>query len=131
MSAGAHSNQFGLAVDPFDHAGKPLPFTSLPPPGRAVGSGDRFVQSYNFRLCLTTNATSQVPFPKPPNYQPSDWELLRRYIKACTETRHTNKKEPCQLGYPSCNNAPVPNSKTDMNNCGGFASVRSAAHNWP
>jgi len=76
----------------------------------------RFVQSYNFRLCLTTNTSNQVPFPKPANYNATDWELLRRYITAC------NTRGKCQTGYPSCNNAGVPNSKTDMNNCGGFAS---------
>ena len=40
MSAGARSNQFDIAVDPFDESGDPLPFTSLPPQGRAIGSGD-------------------------------------------------------------------------------------------
>ena len=31
-------------------------------------------------------------------------------------------KTVCQLGYPSCNTAAVPNSKYDMNNCGGISS---------
>ena len=31
---------------------------------------------YNFRLCVTLNATNQVPFPKPNNYNRSDWALL-------------------------------------------------------
>jgi hypothetical protein len=46
MSAGARGNQFSLAVDPFDHdTGAPLPFTTLPPQGRAIGSGDAYVNS--------------------------------------------------------------------------------------
>lgn len=116
MSAGATSNQYDLPVDPFDAAGNPLPFTSLPPSGREVGSGDKFVQSYNFRLCVTKNSSNMVPWPKPANYSADDWELLRRYVTSCSN------RGRCQLGFPSCNTGEVPSSKADMNNCGGMAS---------
>ena len=42
-------------------------------------------------------------------------QLVRRYVNACDG-------KSCQIGYPSCNMGPVPNSKVDVNNCGGVAS---------
>ena len=119
MSPGAVGNQFSVAVDPFDASGAPLPFTSLPPQGRAIGSGDAYVQSYNFRLCVTQNQSNRAPFPKPDSYDAADWELLRRYVLACDGKASA---DGCQLGFPSCNTAPVPSGKYDMNNCGGIAS---------
>ena len=117
----ARSNQFSLAVDPFDSAtGEPLKFSTLPRPRQALGEGDKVIQSYNFRLCVTQNASNRAPFPQPKGYNTSDWELLRRYIVACESLPHGRRQ--CQIGVPSCNNARVPNGKYDMNNCGGFAS---------
>ena len=52
-----------------------------------------------------------VPFEKPAEYHPEDWDLLRRYL---------NKTSSATM--PSCNCAEVPNSKWDMNNCGPVAS---------
>jgi hypothetical protein len=60
MSAGAGSNNFNLAVNPFDDEGNPLPFTQLPQPGSVVRGGDKRVQSYNFRLCVTKDSTNMV-----------------------------------------------------------------------
>ena len=31
------------------------------------------VQAYNFRLCVTQNASNMLPFKKPPNYDPARW----------------------------------------------------------
>eukprot|EP00937_MAST-01D_sp_MAST-1D-sp2_P003667 g3667.t1 len=141
MSAGAHSNQFNVAVDPFDaRTGAPLPLTALPVPGAVVGGGDKMVQSYNFRLCVTKNASNLVPWPKPANYSAERWELLRRYTTACAAAHERYRQEGsgrgakgalgfaafaavhCQLGFPSCNTAPVPGAKYDSNNCGGLSS---------
>ena len=118
MSAGSKNNQFSVAINPFnDSTGLPLPFAKLPF-SRNVGSGDNLIQSYNYRLCVTTDQTNKVPFPKPNGYNALDWELLRRYIVACEE----EKNVPCQLGFPSCNIEAIPGKqKNDMNNCGGFS----------
>ncbi len=43
-------------------------------------------QAYNVRLCLTNNASNMIPLPTPPNYNPDNWELFRRYIIALNET---------------------------------------------
>ena len=120
-AVGPHSNQFNLAVNPFDASGQMLPLLS-PPDRTPVGEGDKKVQSYNFRLCVTKNATNMLPFPKPVGYDPATWELLRRYAKACFPDGSTEAQRGCQFGFPSCNTAPVPGGKYDMNNCGGMSS---------
>ena len=45
------------------------------------GSADKKIMSYNFRVCLTNNASNMVPLPKPPNYSPENFELLTRYLE--------------------------------------------------
>lgn len=121
-TVGPHSNQFDIAVNPFDAAGHMLPLLS-PADHTPLGAGDKKVQSYNFRLCVTKNATNMLPFPKPADYNPATWELLRRYAKACFPTDDvTEAQRGCQFGFPSCNTQPVPGGKYDMNNCGGMSS---------
>ena len=128
MSGGSKKNQFNLKVNPYDNDGKPLPFITKELPSSSsqynkqtdkekVGSGDNIIQSYNFRLCLTKNKSNLVPFSKPSNYNRNDWELLKRYVNACKDN-----PDKCQIGFPSCNLGILPNSKVDMNNCGGFSS---------
>eukprot|EP00658_Telonema_sp_P-2_P066090 TRINITY_DN55199_c0_g1_i1.p1 TRINITY_DN55199_c0_g1~~TRINITY_DN55199_c0_g1_i1.p1 ORF type:complete len:574 (+),score=87.75 TRINITY_DN55199_c0_g1_i1:172-1893(+) len=118
ITFGAGSNQFSVAVDPFNHTtGEPLPFAMAPSHIPPVGSGDQLVQAYNFRLCVTKAAANRVRFARPEGYDPSRWELLRRYLEAC------GRDDGCQLGFPSCNTQPIPGEmKFDMNNCGGFSS---------
>ena len=74
-------NQMEVAVDPYWDDGTTLPFVwngSVAEPGQ----GDNRIQAYNFRLCVTLNASNQLPFPKPDNYNSDDWEILRRMHKA-------------------------------------------------
>ena len=121
-AVGPHSNQFDIAVDPFDASGQMLPLLSAPD-RTPVGAGDKKVQSYNFRLCVTKNESNMLPFPKPRDYDPATWELLRRYAKACFPSDDsTEAMRGCQFGFPSCNTAEVPGGKYDMNNCGGMSS---------
>ena len=125
MSAASH--QFKIPVDPFlrDPASgrilSVLPHAQRPENPMLPGGADPRVQSYNFRLCTTQNASRQL-FPKPAGYQSSEWELLRRYLEACSSKTMLEAGSQCQLGFPSCNTARVPNGKFDMNNCGPFSS---------
>jgi hypothetical protein len=108
----AKSHQFEKPVDPYVTPGDPhsglLPGIHAGSPGRE-GDGDRRVQAYNFRLCLTPVPENRVPFPKPACYDPLRYELLLRYVEA---------------GWTKVlgNNVPMPNRKTDMNNHGAFSS---------
>lgn len=128
MQSGAgRGNQFTVAVDPLDKAGHPLPLLQEAPLGNP-GQGDHLIQAYNFRLCVTKDPTKRVPFAKPAGYDPSQWELLRRYLRACgyagdlVQNSSARNLPECQIGFPSCNTAALPNGKYDMNNCGPVSS---------
>jgi hypothetical protein len=50
-------------------------------PWPAPGTGDKLVQSYNFRVVITRNKENLVPFPKPKNYHPERYGLLLELIR--------------------------------------------------
>lgn len=108
----AKYHQFDCVIDPYRVEGDPksglLPSIQEGVPGEE-GSGDRRVQAYNFRMCLTNNPDNRLPFPKPKQYDPLRYELLLRYMNA---------------GYWTVLHltTPMPNQKTDTNNRGAFAS---------
>jgi len=106
-----HGHNFPEGVSPYVKPGDPssglLPRISSDPPGED-GQGDRRVQAYCFRMCLTNVAENRVPFPKPEGYDPSQYELILRVFD--TGWRQTfNKFDP------------IPNHKTDTNNHGPFS----------
>src|SRR4051812_16789415 len=63
------SHQFTVPVDPYVIAGDPrsglLPFIQ-PGPAGEPGTGDKKVQTYNYRLCFTTNAANRMKVDAPP-----------------------------------------------------------------
>ncbi len=64
-------------MDPYWPDGSVLPYiesTPLPP----LGSGDAKLMPYSYRACLTKNTSNALPFPQPPGYNASDFELLKR-----------------------------------------------------
>jgi hypothetical protein len=107
----AKHHNFVPGVDPYVKAGKPrsgvLPFIDPKGPGEE-GSGDRRVQAYCFRLCLTDHPVNRVPWSKPRGYREEWYELLFRNFEA----GYTN--------VPWINSA-MPNRKTDINNRDGFS----------
>lgn len=120
--SGSKSNTMNKVVNPFVNDAA-LPFVQAEGLGKP-GEGDDLIQAYNFRMCVTKNETIRAPFPKPANYNPEDWELLRRYLSACQNAAGDSLSGPngCQIGFPSCNTQAVPGGKYDMNNCGGISS---------
>lgn len=106
-----HSHHFGhlkTKISPYVTPGDPksgiLPGISDQPPG-VYGAGDRKVQAYCYRMCLTNHEPNRVPFPKPEGYNPQRYEILLRVLEA--GLRETfNKFDP------------IPNFKTDTNNHG-------------
>eukprot|EP01012_Entosiphon_sulcatum_P030129 TRINITY_DN3698_c0_g1_i1.p1 TRINITY_DN3698_c0_g1~~TRINITY_DN3698_c0_g1_i1.p1 ORF type:complete len:541 (+),score=81.78 TRINITY_DN3698_c0_g1_i1:22-1623(+) len=119
----AEGHQFAVAVNPFGPDGKPLPFVTAGPPG-TPGEADQKIEAYNFRLCVTQNKTNLVPFPKPADYDPAQWELARRWYIA---TVAAGGKPP---NAPSCNVQQVPGDKADMNNCGPVSSDVIGPYAW-
>src|SRR6266699_223858 len=111
-------HQFIVPVDPYRKPGDPnsgpLPFIQ-PGDGGNPGEGDHRVQTYNFRLCFTTNAENRAPIAAPPNYDPAQYELFARYLEALVGAG--KKPKLSEFWNPIW----MPNGKTDINNNGGFS----------
>jgi len=107
----ATKHQFEKPVDPYVKPGDPdsglLPLIHSGNPG-IEGTGDNRIQAYNFRMCLTKVTENRVPFPKPDNYDPMQYELLARYLDKGWRAIFAKFD-------------PAPNSKTDTNNHGAFS----------
>jgi hypothetical protein len=110
-----HRHHFGAVrekISPYARPGDPksgvLPRISTNAPG-LFGEGDRKVQAYCYRYCVTDHPENRMPFPKPEGYDPAQYELLLRIFAA--GWRETFDKFD-----------PVPNRKTDSNNHGPFSS---------
>jgi len=89
-------SQFRFPVDATrggDHGSELLPYLqSGPDPRLLVGQSDDNVMAYSYRVCLTKvtkNNSNAAPIIPPPNYDPKDFELARRYLLA--ELQHNNK----------------------------------------
>ena len=107
-----HHHYFGdMHISPYVVPGDPssgvLPRISTASPGKK-GDGDKHVQAYCFRLCLTKNDDNRIPFTRPAGYDSTQYELLVRIFNAGWRGTF-NKFDP------------IPNLKTDVNNHGPFS----------
>lgn len=72
-------------VDPYVKQGEPgsglLPYI-VKNDGLANGQGDKKIQAYNYRVCLTTDPALRVSIEKPEDYKEIDHELLLRNFEA-------------------------------------------------
>jgi len=114
-----HGHYFKDKVDPYKIPGDPtsglLPRISAEVPGEN-GTGDKKIQAYCFRLCLTKVPENKTDITKPEGYDSTQYELLARL----SETRWNEffgKYDP------------IPNLKTDVNNHGPF-SFDNIGMNW-
>lgn len=87
------------------------------------GTGDKKLQAYNFRFCLTQNKNNFIPVTPPVDYDPSKYELLKRVIA-----------QRIGLGWKHILKSyllisEMPNGKTDINNMGPF-STDFIGENW-
>ncbi|WP_319591168.1 FAD-dependent oxidoreductase [uncultured Draconibacterium sp.] len=107
-----HGHHFGnMNISPYVVPGDPasgvVPRISPEDPGKK-GNGDKRIQAYCFRTCLTKVPENRVPIEQPENYDPAQYELLVRVLN--NGWRETfNKFDP------------IPNHKTDVNNHGPFS----------
>ncbi len=115
-------HQLPNGIDPYKVAGDPssgLLWGISPGTLENDGTGDKKVQAYNFRICLTNNKANQVPITKPENYQPERYELLIRQME----------KRPWKSLQDGFIWSGMPNGKTDINNRNGF-STDMIGMNW-
>lgn len=108
-------HRFDVPVSAYGANGKLLP-NIYPGPRGAIGAADKKVQAYNFRLCLTRDASNRVPMPKPSGYDPHDYAVLARLIAAMEK-----KGGPAPIITDFMIVSPLPNGKTDINNKGAFS----------
>ena len=116
-----HKHHFeGLKISPYKVKGDPtsgvlarVSTEELEP----NGTGDHKVQAYCFRMCLTNDPENRIPFPKPKNYDPKQYDLLLRIFDVMDPMYVFKKFDP------------VPNNKTDTNNHGPF-SFDNLGMNW-
>lgn len=108
-------HQFPDGVDPYKTPGKPasgllwgIADGNLAP----AGTGDKKVQAYNYRICLTSDPADMIPISRPEGYDASRYELLTRLFAMFPGRRQLND-------YFIWSH--MPNHKTDINNRGPFS----------
>jgi len=111
-------HNFEVRLSPFAESGELLAFIRRPEldergwPSDRLGEGDGGLQAYGFRVCLTDRPGNRLPFEQPDGYDPSEFELLRRYLAAVEIEAHD------LLGLvPDL----LPNGKCDVNSIGPFS----------
>jgi hypothetical protein len=111
IQKGHKGNQLPKGIDP--HVIKGDPTSGLLPrvnanAGGENGAGDKRVQAYCYRMCLTDVPTNRIQVEKPPGYRDEDYELLFRAIEDGQKSRFFKFSL-------------LPNRKTDSNNDSGIS----------
>jgi hypothetical protein len=110
-----HDHHFKVNVDPYkipgDASSGLLPRISPDSPGEN-GTGDKKIQAYCYRLCMTRLPENRIPISKPEGYDSTQYELLGR-VSENGWNEFFSKYDP------------IPNLKTDVNNHGpvGFDNI--------
>lgn len=106
-----NGHQFEAPVDPYIIPGVPasglLPGID-PDPLFVRGAGDKRVQTYTFRMCLTQRDDIRMPFARPEGYDESWYILLKRHLATGWNEAFQKFDE-------------IRNGKTDTNNHGAVS----------
>ena len=87
-----------------------------------AGSGDKKVQAYNYRLCLSNDPENSIPITRPEGYDSTKYELLLRVLE----------KRPAKNLGAFLSIGLMPNHKTDINNNGPFSTdMIGVNYNYP
>lgn len=125
---------YNIKFDPYVVPGDPtsgvLPHVSTTPPG-IYGTADRRIQAYTYRVCVSDDPASSIPFAPPDGYDPAEFEATARLVEAqvASGTEVTLDRLITVQG--------LPNHKYDLNNVkdlsldlvGGSADYPEAS--WP
>lgn len=116
-------------IDPYQIKGNPksglLPRIH-PDWGGKIGDGDRGIQAYNYRMCLTQIPDNRVPVEKPVDYDEKQYEILFRFIEA---EGMEGIFFSTSLGGSFIKPSLLPNGKTDTNN-NGYISTDYIGMSW-
>ncbi len=110
------NHQFDFAVSAYDENKRLLPEIQKVPRGE-IGTGDRKVQAYNYRMILTDDPANRLPFTKPATYDPKRFELAARWLNGFVKDKGR---------APRMNEILLPaqvagKQKWDFNNRGAFS----------
>lgn len=133
-------HQFSHAVDPYVVAGDPrsglLPQIIGEDLTCRQGEGDKRVQAYCFRMCMTDDPALKIDWPKPAEFDPLQYVLATRWFNGTKDphNEHVHAKAPTAPAkfdiFP--NKTPGGFHKTDTNNHGPVSSdFIGANHDWP
>lgn len=121
-------------VKPGDRSSGLLPGVEPYDPNEKPGDGDRRVQAYCFRMCLTDVPENRIPFVKPANYDERSYEILFRDFEAAWSrpgVRASGQRVWTESAIPLIMSG-MPNCKTDSNNrCGFSTDFIGANWAWP
>ncbi|XOV95318.1 MAG: FAD-dependent oxidoreductase [Bacteroidota bacterium] len=111
-----HKHFFKDKISPYwvpgDSSSGVLPRISLENPGE-FGSGDKKIQAYCYRLCMSNHPDNRVPFPRPADYDSTQYEILLRVFNGPSFEMHNDWFGKFDT---------IPNRKTDTNNRGPVSS---------
>lgn len=108
--AGKQYSKREMIINGFDDEGRLLPLVTTDDAGDKE-AGDKNIMTYSFRLCLTTDPNNRVTMPKPADYAPARFEIVRRALQAGEK----------RVGFDLY---PLPGNKIDGNNSiGGQFSI--------
>ena len=104
-------HNFQWMVDPYKEPGNPASGLIDGVSGEVFttadhGKADKRYQAFCFRMYATPK--DPIPWPKPDDYRPERYELLKRYIQAAPSPEWWNliySRGPLKLNHGDCNNA--------------------------
>lgn len=133
-------HQFSHAVDPYVVAGDPasglLPQVIADDLSARQGQGDRRVQAYNFRMCMTDDPALKIDWPRPEAFDPLQYSLATRWFQGEKDAYNEQLHQPDST-VPGkfdilTQRTPGGHCKTDTNNHGPVSSdFIGANYDWP
>lgn len=136
-------HQFSHPVDPFVKEGDPgsglLPGIVNEDLSKKQGQGDKRVQAYCFRMCMTDDPALKIEWPKPEKFDPMLYVLAGRWFRG-EKDRYNDQLDRFPNQDPTVpskfdifpNKTPGGFHKTDTNNHGPVSSdFIGANHDWP
>lgn len=113
-------SQLDKRIDPYRIPGNPssgLIYAVSDEPLGEHGMPSEAIQGFSFRLCLTKNPANRLPITKPAEFDPTHYELQRRYLAAG--------------GIITAPASSIPNGKTDPGSWHPLAGFLAGwNHNW-
>lgn len=112
------SHQIDTKLNPFSSGGELLPLIQKKKMVN-IGEGDKGIQSFCFRMSITDVPENKLEWKKPENYNPANYELVRRY--------YLSKPD----GLPLFSFDPfLPNRKNDVNSTIGISTNLLDGSSW-